>query len=239
MILPAIDLQNGQSVRLYQGDFTKETIISPAPVKQAKEINAAGVYALHLVDLDGAKAGFPKNLAVIKKIRAEFTGLIEVGGGIRSLDTIETYLAMGIDRLILGSVALKDPAFTKQVLAKFGPERIVIGVDGTDGKVAVDGWLKQSEVMMATLINEMQQAGAKHFIVTDVAKDGTMTGVNMDLLTSLQKQFPQANIIASGGIRDLQDILALQAAGIADAVAGKALYEGSLTLEEIAGVNGC
>ena len=191
------------------------------------------------MDLDGAKAGSPQNLAVIKKIRAEFTGLIEVGGGIRSLDTIETYLAMGIDRLILGSVALKDPAFTKQVLAKFGPERIVIGVDGTDGKVAVDGWLKQSEVTMATLINEMQQAGAKHFIVTDVAKDGTMTGANMDLLTSLQSQFPQANIIASGGIRNLQDILALQAAGIADAVAGKALYEGSLTLKEIAEVNGC
>ena len=239
MIFPAIDLQAGNSVRLYQGDFAKETLIATNPAKQAEQINAAGVHALHLVDLDGAKVGKPQNLAVIKQIRTVFTGLIEVGGGIRSQKTIEQYLALGIDRLILGSIALKDPDFTRQMLAKFGPEKIVIGVDGKDGKVASDGWLQQSEVTMAALIEQMQQAGAKHFIVTDVAKDGTMSGANQALLTTLQEKFPQANIIASGGIRNLDDILNLQAAGIKAAIAGKSLYEGSLTLAEIAGVNGC
>ncbi|WP_283584096.1 1-(5-phosphoribosyl)-5-[(5-phosphoribosylamino)methylideneamino]imidazole-4-carboxamide isomerase [Limosilactobacillus difficilis] len=237
MIWPAIDLQNGNSVRLYQGQFNQETLVSPTPVQQARQLNTAGVNRLHLIDLDGAKDGSPQNLTTIKAIRQAFSGQIEVGGGIRSHATIETYLRSGIDRVILGSAAIDNPQFTKQVLQEFGTDQIVIGVDGREGQVATAGWLTQSTVPMSRLIAEMVPAGAKNFIVTDVARDGTMQGPNIELLQSLQQEFPQANIIASGGIRNMADIQQLQAAGIKDMVVGKSLYEGTLTLAEIAEVN--
>lgn len=237
MIFPAIDLKNGQSVRLYQGDFSKDTLIETTPEKQAQKINAAGISALHLVDLDGAKAGKPQNLEVVKKIRDSFSGIIEIGGGIRNIAALQQYLEMGINRVILGSVALKNPEFTKKALQEFGAEKIVIGVDGTDSKVAVSGWLEQSNVLMSELIEKMIISGAKHFIVTDVKRDGTLQGANVELLIKLQTLFPQANIIASGGIRDLRDITELRSKGIKDAIVGKSLFEGTLTLKEIAEVN--
>lgn len=237
MIFPAIDLQNGRSVRLYKGDFEKETIINPDPVDQAQQYEAAGVQALHLVDLDGAKAGKPVNTDVAKRVRAAFSGILEIGGGIRDEAAVKLYMDMGIDRIILGSVALKNPELTKNLLKTYGGERIVIGVDGFDGKVATEGWLEQSDVTMSALISVMMEAGAKHFIVTDVNRDGTMQGANEDLLESLQKEFPNGNIIASGGIRNADDIRSLQSKGIKDSVLGKALYEGTITLEEIADMN--
>lgn len=238
MIFPAIDLLGGQSVRLYKGDYKKVTIIDPSPAHQAKAYEDAGVGALHLVDLDGAKAGKPINTNVIRAVRQAFTGILEIGGGIRDQEAVDLYMDMGLDRIILGSVALKNPIITKALLAKHGGDRIVIGVDGFDGKVATEGWLDQSEVAMDALIGEMMAYGAKHFIVTDVDRDGTMQGANEDLLQALQHQFPQANIIASGGVRHVADIQSLQAKGIKDAVIGKALYEGTITLEEIAHING-
>lgn len=152
MIFPAIDLQDGRSVRLYKGDFAKETIINPDPVDQASQYEAAGVGALHLVDLDGTKAGKPVNVDIVKRVRAAFTGVLEIGGGIRDKDEVDLYLEMGVNRVILGSVALKNPELTKQVIAEYGPERIVIGVDGKNGKVAAEGWLDQSDVPMTDLI---------------------------------------------------------------------------------------
>lgn len=237
MIFPAIDIQNGQSVRLYQGQFDQETLVSATPVEQAKQIKANKIDRLHLVDLDGAKAGSPQNFAVVKSICQNFSGLIEIGGGIRSTAAIEKYLAAGISRVILGSVALKDPEFTTKAIEQFGPNKIVIGVDGRDGKVATEGWLDQSTVAMSDLISAMVNASAENFIVTDVARDGTMQGPNIDLLQDLQDKFPNAKIIASGGIRNLTDIRKLQAAGIKDMVAGKSLYEGTPTLAEVAEVN--
>lgn len=238
MIFPAIDLLGGQSVRLYKGDYEKVTIIDPNPAHQAKAYEEAGVGALHLVDLDGAKAGKPVNTEVIRAVRQAFTGVLEIGGGIRTSEAVDLYMDMGLERIILGSVALKDPTLTKALLAKHGGDRIVIGVDGFDGKVATEGWLDQSQVTMEALIGEMITYGAKHFIVTDVDRDGTMQGANEDLLQALQETYPQANIIASGGVRNGKDISSLQSKGIQDAVIGKALYEGTITLEEIARING-
>lgn len=237
MIFPAIDLQDGRSVRLYKGDFAKETIINPNPVDQASQYETAGVGALHLVDLDGAKAGKPVNVDIVKRVRAAFTGVLEIGGGIRDKAAVDLYLEMGVNRVILGSVALKNPELTKQVIAEYGPERIVIGVDGKNGKVAAEGWLDQSDVPMTDLIGAMVAAGAKYFIVTDVDRDGTMQGANEDLLGSLQDQFPTACIVASGGVRNLEDIKNLEQRGVVDSIVGKALYEGTITLEEIAAFN--
>ena len=237
MIFPAIDLQDGRSVRLYKGDFAQETVINPDPVDQAKQYEDAKVGALHLVDLDGAKAGKPVNVDIVKAVRQAFTGILEIGGGIRDKAAVDLYLDLGIDRVILGSVALKNPELTKQVIAEYGAERIVIGVDGKNGKVAAEGWLDQSDVPMTDLIGAMVEDGAKYFIVTDVDRDGTMQGANEDLLGNLQKEFPTARIVASGGVRNLEDIKSLEAKGVMDSIVGKALYEGTITLEEIAGYN--
>ena len=233
MIFPAIDLQDGRSVRLYKGDFAQETVINPNPVDQAKQYEEAKVGALHLVDLDGAKAGKPVNVDIVKAVREAFTGILEIGGGIRNKEAVDLYLGLGVDRVILGSVALKNPELTKQVIA----ERIVIGVDGKNGKVAAEGWLDQSDVPMTDLIGAMVEGGAKYFIVTDVDRDGTMQGANEDLLGNLQKEFPTARIVASGGVRNLEDIKSLEAKGVMDSIVGKALYEGTITLEEIAAYN--
>ena len=237
MIFPAIDLQDGRSVRLYKGDFAQETVINPDPVDQAKQYEEAKVGALHLVDLDGAKAGKPVNVYIVKAVRQAFTGILEIGGGIRDKAAVDLYLGLGVDRVILGSVALKNPEFTKQVIAEYGAERIVIGVDGKNGKVAAEGWLDQSDVPMTDLIEAMIEGGAKYFIVTDVDRDGTMQGANEDLLGDLQKTFPTARIVASGGVRHLADIKSLEAKGVMDSIVGKALYEGTITLEEIAEYN--
>ena len=237
MIFPAIDLQDGRSVRLYKGDFAKETIINPDPVDQASQYESAGVGALHLVDLDGAKAGKPVNVDIVKNVRAAFTGILEIGGGIRDKAAVDLYLEMGVNRVILGSVALKNPELTKEVIAEYGAERIVIGVDGKDGKVVAEGWLDQSDVPMTELIGAMVAAGAKYFIVTDVDRDGTMQGANEALLSSLQDQFPTARIVASGGVRNLEDIKNLEKYGVVDSIVGKALYEGTITLEEITAFN--
>lgn len=237
MIFPAIDLQNGKSVRLYQGDFAQEMIVNENPVAQAQAINEAGIKGIHLVDLDGAKVGQPQNQGIVAEIVKNFAGETEIGGGIRDEAAIQTYLEFGVDRVILGSVALKDPVFTKAMLAKFGPDRITIGVDGKDGKVATDGWLDQSDTTMVELISAMIKAGANRFIVTDTATDGTLAGPNVTLLKSLQDQFPQAKIVASGGVSNVQDLKALQAAGLNDVVVGKALAAGNITLTEIAEVN--
>lgn len=237
MIFPAIDLLDGQSVRLYKGDYEKVTIINPVPADQARQYEEARVGALHLVDLDGAKAGKPVNVESVRAVRAAFSGILEIGGGIRDQAAVDLYMDMGLDRIILGSVALKNPTLTKELLEKHGGNRIVIGVDGFNGKVATEGWLDQSEVTMEALIREMMAYGAKHFIVTDVDRDGTMQGANEGLLEQLQKTFPEANIIASGGVRNADDIRSLRAKGIRDAVIGKALYEKTISLEEIATMN--
>lgn len=232
-LFPAIDLINGQSVRLYQGDYQQVSTINLDPLAQAKAYQAAGLKHLHLVDLDGAKAGAPKNLATIKALREATDLFIEVGGGIRTMATIREYLALGINRVILGSIALKDPALVKQALAEFGADKIVIGIDAKNDHVATEGWLETSSVTTAQLLAAMADVGAETFIVTDISKDGTLAGPNVEMLANLHQQFPQLTFVASGGMRVPDDLRALDQAGIDHAIIGKALAAGSITLADL------
>ncbi|MFD0896730.1 1-(5-phosphoribosyl)-5-[(5-phosphoribosylamino)methylideneamino]imidazole-4-carboxamide isomerase [Loigolactobacillus binensis] len=232
-LYPAIDLKNGRSVRLYQGQFDQETIVNDAPLAQAQQIAAAGLTNLHLVDLDGAKNGKPANQATIAAIVEQTPLQVEIGGGIRTLAQIATYLTLGVSRVIIGSAALKDPELVTAAVKKFGASRIVVGIDGKNGKVATEGWLAQSEVAMADLVAAMQAVGVQTFIVTDIERDGTLQGPNQQQLVTLAAQFPAATFVASGGVRDGKDLQALAAAGIDHAIVGKALYAGTVTLAEL------
>ncbi|ANY11974.1 1-(5-phosphoribosyl)-5-[(5-phosphoribosylamino)methylideneamino]imidazole-4-carboxamide isomerase [Leuconostoc lactis] len=233
MILPAIDLLNGQSVRLRQGDYQQVTPIHADPVRQAQAVNTAGIHALHVVDLEGARTGRVVNLAVIQKIRTVFEGFMAVGGGIRTLAQITQYAEMGVNRIILGSIALKSPELVKAAVGRFG-DVIAVSIDGKNNVVATEGWLEDTNVSFDALMAEMLAIGVKQFIVTDVARDGMLTGPNIPLLMRLQQQFPEATIIASGGIAELSDVLALQQAGITDVIIGKALAVGQITLAQLA-----
>lgn len=239
MIFPAIDLKNGQSVRLYQGDYQAVTTINEEPIQQALEINKAGIKQLHLVDLDGAKSGQPENLPMIKQIRQNFRGFLELGGGIRTYQIAQQYLNLGINRIVIGSAALKNPQLVKQLLDDFGSQKIAIGIDGKNGQIATEGWLEQSDVKMTSLISKMNEFGAENFIVTDVSRDGAMQGPNLDLLTNLRKAIPQVNLIASGGIRNVEDLKALQKMGIEESIIGKALFEKTISLSQILEVEEC
>lgn len=233
MIFPAIDLRNGQSVRLYQGDYNKETVINSDPISQAQQIQAAGLTHLHLVDLDGAKSGKPINLDIITALRQNTQLFIELGGGIRSLAQIKQYLSLGINRVIIGSAALTHPELVTEAVAQFGAESIVVGVDGRQEHVATDGWLTASSTTFSEIIQAMQAVGVINFIVTDIERDGTLSGPNIALLSRLQQKFPETNIIASGGISTITDIEDLQTAGIKDIIVGRALYDGNVTLSAL------
>ncbi|HCU42494.1 1-(5-phosphoribosyl)-5-[(5-phosphoribosylamino)methylideneamino]imidazole-4-carboxamide isomerase [Leuconostoc falkenbergense] len=233
MIFPAIDLRNGQSVRLYQGDYNKETVINSDPISQAQQIQAAGLTHLHLVDLDGAKSGKPINLDIITALRQNTQLFIELGGGIRSLAQIKQYLSLGINRVIIGSAALTHPELVTEAVAQFGAESIVVGVDGRQEQVATDGWLTASSTTFSEIIQAMQAVGVINFIVTDIERDGTLSGPNIALLSRLQQKFPETNIIASGGISTITDIEDLQTAGIKDIIVGRALYDGNVTLSAL------
>lgn len=233
MIFPAIDLRNGQSVRLYQGDYNKETVINSDPISQAQQIQAAGLTHLHLVDLDGAKSGKPINLDIITALRQNTQLFIELGGGIRSLAQIKQYLSLGINRVIIGSAALTHSELVTEAVAQFGAESIVVGVDGRQEQVATDGWLTASSTTFSEIIQAMQAVGVINFIVADIERDGTLSGPNIALLSRLQQKFPETNIIASGGISTITDIEDLQTAGIKDIIVGRALYDGNVTLSAL------
>lgn len=236
-IIPAIDLKNQESVRLYQGDFNKTTLISESPVSQALAIEKAGLTNLHLVDLDGAKTGRPVNRSVIQQICEQTHLSVEVGGGIRSLSQINAYLTSGVSRVILGSAALNDPKLVQSAIRQFGTDQIVVGIDGKAGLVAVSGWLEQSTVKMSELMASMIAFGVKTFIVTDISRDGTMSGPNVDQLSRLQTQFKTATIIASGGIRNVADLNELADSGIRAAIIGRAMATGDLSLATLAEVS--
>jgi len=227
-ILPAIDLKDGQAVRLSKGLMDSAKIYSDEPWQVAKHFEELGSEWVHLVDLNGAFAGEPKNLEQIKKIRENCNLKLELGGGIRDEKTIQMYLDLGIDRLILGSIAVKDPNFVKAMAAKYP---IVVGIDAIDGMVAVEGWAQTSDMAATDLAKEFADAGAEAIICTDVGRDGMMTGINIDFTKAIQEA-SGLETIASGGLRDMRDIEALLQAGIDGTIVGKAFYEGTLDLAE-------
>lgn len=229
-IFPAIDLFGGQAVRLYKGDYDQMTVYDPEPLNTVRKFEAAGASNLHLVDLEGAKTGQTTNLPTIEKL-AKSTGLfIEVGGGIRNMDTVRRYLDAGASRVILGTAAVTDPDFTAQAVAQYG-EKIAVGADLKDGKVAIKGWLETSQDGWQTFFDRMQQLGVKTIICTDISRDGAMEGTNRELYRTLAVRYPM-DIIASGGVSSLEDIQALKAAGVAGAIIGKAYYTGAIDLAQ-------
>ena len=227
-ILPAIDLKDGKAVRLTKGVMDTAKIYSDEPWQVAKRFEELGSEWVHLVDLNGAFAGKPENLEQIRKIRANTSLRLELGGGIRDEETIRMYLNLGIDRLILGSIAVKDPDFVKEMATKYP---IVVGIDAIDGMVAVEGWAETSNMKATDLAKAFASCGVEAIICTDVGRDGMMTGVNIDFTLAI-KEASGLETIASGGLKDMTDITALIDAGIDGTIVGKAFYEGTLDLEE-------
>ena len=227
-ILPAIDLKDGKAVRLSKGLMDSAKIYSDEPWQVAKRFEELGSKWVHLVDLNGAFAGEPKNLEQIKKIRENCNLKLELGGGIRDEETIKMYLELGIDRLILGSIAVKDAEFVKDMASKYP---IVVGIDAIDGMVAVEGWAETSDMKATDLARAFADCGVKAIICTDVSRDGMMTGVNVDFTMEIAKA-SGLETIASGGLKDMRDINALIEAGCDGTIVGKAFYEGTLDLEE-------
>lgn len=233
IIFPAIDIRDGKCVRLFKGDFNQETVFSDKPEEMAEKWQAEGAEFLHLVDLDGALAGKSQNLATVKKIIAAVNIPVELGGGIRTMENIDEVLALGVKRVILGSVAVKNPDLVKEACAKYG-ERIVVGIDAKDGIVAVDGWGVSGNVDVITLAKEMAKAGVKTIIYTDISRDGTLAGVNVEATAKLARE-SGINIVASGGVKSTTDIKALlpyEKDGIEGVIVGKSIYMKTLDLAE-------
>lgn len=229
-LYPAIDLRGGQAVRLYQGDYDQMTVYNPDPVAQAKAFAAAGAKYLHVVDLDGAKDGLAVNFATIQSITAAGDLFVEVGGGIRDQQRIEDYLALGVGRCILGTVAVRDFDFTARMARTYG-NKIVVGVDMKDGYVAVSGWKELTPEPGLDFCRRCADAGVKALIVTDISRDGTLQGTNIQLYRDLLT-IPGVEITASGGIARMEELDELQAMGCHAAILGKSIYTGAIDLAQ-------
>ena len=230
-LFPAIDIYNGCAVRLYKGDYSQMTVYSDNPPLFAAEFATAGADCLHLVDLEGAKLGTTPNLETIKNIISETSMYTELGGGIRSLETIETYLNIGVNRLILGTAAITEPGFVEKAIKEFGREAIAVGVDIRDGLVAIKGWTEVTETTCDDFCKSMEDIGVKTIICTDISRDGAMKGTNRQLYSDLSQKF-SLDIMASGGVSTLEDIKALADMNIYGAILGKALYTGAIDLAD-------
>ncbi len=230
LIFPAIDLQGGRCVRLTQGDFARAQAFSDDPAAVARRWQSEGARWLHVVDLDGARAGAPQNLEAIQRIRQAISIPMQVGGGLRSLESVTALFDLGIQRAILGTAALKDQGFLRACLARWG-ERIAVGLDARDGLVATDGWLETSTTSALTLARELAAEGVARFIYTDIARDGTLSGPNLKSLAQLQRAIDRP-IIASGGVASLADVRALADSHVEGAIVGRALYTGEVKLPD-------
>ena len=232
IILPAIDIKDGKCVRLWKGDFQTAEQVAESYMDTARSFAEAGAQWIHMVDLDGAKSAQPVNADIFLDVAKRTPLKVELGGGIRSLDTVEYYLSGGISRVILGSIALKNPRIVKDAVTEYG-DRIAVGIDAKNGKVAAEGWLDDSDVDYITLAREMIRAGVGTFIFTDISKDGTLSGVNAEQLSALADATRgQCNIIASGGVHTIEDIRICREMGLYGTICGKSLYKGTLDLRE-------
>lgn len=232
IILPAIDIKDGKCVRLWKGDFQTAEQVAESYMDTARSFAEAGAQWIHMVDLDGAKSAQPVNADIFLDVAKRTPLKVELGGGIRSLDTVEYYLSGGISRVILGSIALKNPRIVKDAVTEYG-DRIAVGIDAKNGKVAAEGWLDDSDVDYIALAREMIRAGVGTFIFTDISKDGTLSGVNAEQLSALADATRgQCNIIASGGVHTIEDIRICREMGLYGTICGKSLYKGTLDLRE-------
>lgn len=230
LIFPAIDLYEGQAVRLFKGDYNQKTVYSDRPTEVADIFRKSGASCIHIVDLEGAKSGETPNFDLVCKIK-ETSGLFcEIGGGIRSMEVIEKYISSGIDRVILGTAAVTEKGFVEKAVGKYG-EKIAVGIDIKDGEVAIKGWTEKSGLDAMEFCAEMQKIGVKTMICTDISRDGAMIGTNRELYRILSEKYSM-QIVASGGVSTIDDVRALRAMDLYGAIIGKAYYTGAIDLTE-------
>ena len=229
-IFPAIDIFDGKAVRLFKGDYQNMTVYSDHPEEIAKDFKTQGARFMHLVDLEGAKSGQTPNEKTIEKLVKTFDGFVEVGGGIRSLEVIEKYISLGVNRVILGTAAVTDREFLVSAIEKYG-DKIAVGVDIKDGFVAIKGWTEKSALEAFSFVKELENLGVKTIICTDISKDGAMQGTNHELYKKLSEQ-TKIQIIASGGVSSIDDVKRLSDKGVYGAIIGKAYYTKAISVKE-------
>ncbi len=233
-LIPAIDLINGKCVRLTQGDYLQKTTYNDNPLEVAKAFEGAGIEHLHLVDLDGAKAGAVQNWAVLEEICSKTNLKVDFGGGLRTTDAAQKAFDLGASQITGGSIAVKNRPVFLEWIERFGGEQIILGVDAKDEKIAVHGWQETTEISIIDFINDYINAGIQYVICTDIAKDGMLQGASVDLYKKMQLAFPKLNIITSGGVAHLEDLKELDRMNMYGAIFGKAFYEGNINLEMLA-----
>ncbi len=231
IVYPAIDIRGGKAVRLVEGDFARETVFDSDPVDAARRWEQAGATWLHIVDLDGARAGLPINTDAIVRIREAVAVNLQLGGGLRTMGHMEAALALGIDRIVLGSVALSAPPLVREAVRAFGM-RIAVGLDARDGKLAANGWIEQSVVDAVAVARRLNAEGVGTFVFTDIGRDGTLGGPNLGTLKEVIDAV-DADVIASGGIGSLADLDAVQTLGATGVIIGRAIYDGTLELTDV------
>lgn len=230
IILPAIDLYGGKAVRLLKGDYNNMTVYSDKPELLAEGFKALGAEYLHVVDLEGAKDGTTPHLELISKIASGCGLKVEIGGGIRTMEKIEKYISVGVNKVILGTAAVTDPAMLQSAVEKYG-DKIAVGADVRDGRISIRGWLESSEFTLEDFLSKMAAVGVKNVICTDISRDGAMRGANLELYKRLNAEY-DLDITASGGVSDLNDIAELRKAGLYGAIVGKAYYTGAIDIKK-------
>ena len=230
LIFPAIDLYEKKAVRLFKGDYENMTVYSENPIEIAQDFVNAGATQIHVVDLEGAKDGTTPNISVVRQIAAETNLFIEIGGGIRDMDTVDAYLSSGVSRVILGTAAVNDRGFLTAAVKKYG-DKIAVGADVKDGYIAIKGWLESSALTLDDFLQEMEKIGVKYVICTDISKDGAMRGTNLELYSQLSQKYSM-NITASGGVSTLDDVKKLNEMNLYGAIIGKAYYIGAIDLKD-------
>ena len=229
-IFPAIDLYDKKAVRLLKGDYAQMTVYSDNPIEIARDFEKCGAKYIHMVDLEGAKDGTTPNLDIVADIAQNTSLFVEIGGGIRSMDTLDAYFGAGVERAILGTAAINDGEFLKSALQKYG-KKIAVGADVKDGRIAIKGWLETAPVTLDEFLDSMQKLGVDTVICTDISKDGAMSGTNLEMYKALSEKYSM-NITASGGVSTLDDIRALREMNLYGAIIGKAYYTGAIDLKE-------
>ena len=230
ILFPAIDLYDRKAVRLYKGDYNQMTVYSVNPIEIARDFSSCGATHIHMVDLEGAKDGTTPNLSIVEQIAKETDLFVEIGGGIRNMETVEKYLSCGVSRVILGTAAVSDPSFLEKAVATYG-YKIAVGADVKDGKIAIKGWLENSAYTLDDFMARLETLGVSNVICTDISKDGAMKGTNRELYRELSRKY-SVSITASGGVSDLDDIAALREMELYGAIIGKAYYTGAIDLKE-------
>ena len=233
-LVPAIDLRDGAAVRLVQGDFERSTVFNEDPVAQAREFAREGATNLHVVDLDGALQGNPMHAPIIAQLAASFPGMVQLGGGLRDRPAVETAIATGVDRVVVGTAVIEDEEFLRWATGRLG-DRLVVALDARDGRVATHGWTQVSDRTAVDVAAELARTGVRHLLYTDIGRDGTLGGPNLEALRRLSNAAPPLTILASGGISSLDDLVALSALGLPNirgVIVGRALYEGRFTVAD-------